>query len=78
MSEDKKEVVVAAKEVAAPSKKTENALKEIAAPKKHLTDEEVWVRIYCAAVSGDVRATALAKGIANAGLAEFKAQFAAK
>lgn len=77
MSEDKKEVVVATKEVTAP-KKTENALKEIAAPKKHLSDEEVWVRIYCAAVSGDVRATALAKGIANAGLAEFKAQFGAK
>lgn len=76
MSEDKKEVV-AAKEVVAP-KKTENALKEISAPKKVLSDEEVWVRIYCAAVSGDVRATALAKGIATAGLAEFKAQFGAK
>lgn len=59
----------------APKPKTENALKEIPVKKASMTDEEVWLRVYCAAVSGNVNAASQAKAIATNGLAEFKAQF---
>ena len=67
MSEEKKEVVVA-KEVAKP--KTEPALKELPAAKKpSMTDEEVWIRVYCAVIAGNVNAAASAQSVADIGLA---------
>jgi hypothetical protein len=73
MSEEKKEVVVA-KEVVKP--KTEPALKELPAAKKpSMTDEEVWIRVFCAVIAGNVNASAGAAAVADRGLAEFKAKF---
>lgn len=72
MSEEKKEVV--AKEVAKP--KTESTPKELPAAKKpNMTDEEVWVRVFCAVIAGNVNASAGAAAVADRGLAEFKAKF---
>lgn len=69
MSEEKKEVV-APKIETAPKPKFETA-----PVKKHMSDEEVWLRIYCAAISANINMSSAAKGVATAGLAEFKAQF---
>jgi hypothetical protein len=40
-----------------------------------MTDEEVWIRVFCAVIAGNVNASAGAAAVADRGLAEFKAKF---